>query len=334
MKRRIAFFSLVRTPVFFFAFAALTLAVASSWAEEKKEKIVVRISHFRPSIPATVQKSLGSLEKKLEPLGATVQWNEFKVTTDSILALSSGVIDIVVGGVEGQTAAIASGVPIEFIATGPHSGTKTGWFTAILVPEDSPIKNLADLKGKKIAVGKGGFSEAILATAVRKGGFKYPDDVQPVFLNTADGNNAFASGLVDAVLTLDPYVPLAQRPGKVRVLTTNEELGYPTIWSVSVQKKFAQEHPEIVRAVAQEFFNIGPWIAGHRTDAATALAKVVGFDQDLWTTTLGRASYVLQAPDEKTLPDVQLVADKLFDLGVIRKPVNVAEHVWHDPALK
>lgn len=313
------------------------VAVALLWlflrpkAPPPREQIVVHISHFRPSIPATMQKARGSLERRLAPLGATVDWAEFKVTTDSILALSSGDIDVSVGGVEGSVAAIASGVPLRIVATGPHRAPKTGWFTAILVRDDSRIKTLADLKGKKIAVGRGGFSEAVLAVAVRKGGARYPEDVQPAYLSSPDAAAAFTTGVVDAVLTLDPYIPSILRSVRAHVLTDNEQLGYPTIWHVSVNENFAARHPEIVDAIAAEFLAIGPWISEHRIEAAASLAKVVGFDDALWATTVGRAAYDLERPSPTSLADLQFVADQLLELGVIRQSVAVADHVWQNP---
>lgn len=291
-------------------------------------KIVVRISHFRPSIPATVQKARGNLEKKLATAGATVQWTEFKVTPDSALAASSGAIDVMVGGVEGSLSTLALGVPAQLLATGPHQAPKTGWFTALLVRDDSPIRSLGDLKGKKIATGRGGFSEAVLALAVRAGGFKYPDDVEPVFLSSADARNAFAQGLVDAVLTLDPYVVQIQRDLPSRILTDNEQLGYPTIWAVLVLDHFAVKHPDLVDLIAGEFAGVGPWIAEHPSEVAGSLATIAGFDQAAWETTVGRASYLLEPLSAATIPDVQYVADRIFDLGVIRSKVDVASHVW------
>jgi sulfonate transport system substrate-binding protein len=196
------------------------------------------------------------------------------------------------------------------------------------VPQDSPIKTLADLKGKKIAVGRGGFAEAVLAVAVRKGGWSYPGDVEPEYLTSADGADAFTSRRVDAVLTLDPYIPSIQRRFPSRVLTDNEQLGYPTIWDVAVNENFASAHPDVVAAVVDEFLANGPWVETHRAEAAASLARVMGFDAQLWETTLGRASYLLEPPGPQSLPDIQYVADRLLDLGVIHKPVDVAEHLW------
>jgi sulfonate transport system substrate-binding protein len=326
MKRKLSL--LAAGALFALVLGWLVARPAKSRARE--DTIPLRISHFRPSIPATVPKARGSLERRLSPLGVAVQWNEFKATTDSILALSSGAIDVSVGGVEGGVAAIASGVPLRLVATGPHRGAKTGWYTALLVRAASPIRALPDLKGKKIGVGRGGFSEAVLAVAVRQAGLSYPRDVEPVYLSTADATNAFTSGLVDAVLTLDPYVPSIQRELPVRVLTDNQQLGYPTIWAVWVNEKFAREHPAVLAAAKSEFLAVGPWVAAHRAEAAASLAAVVGFEQSLWETTLGRASYELEPPGPDTLRDIQYVADQLLALGVIKQPVDVAAHTWSE----
>ena len=324
MKRKASFFAAGALAALFLAW----LVARPAESRARDDAIPLRISHFRPSIPATMQKARGSLERNLAQRGVAVQWNEFKATTDSILALSSGAIDLSVGGIEGGVAAIASGVPLRLVATGPHRAPKTGWYTALLVRENSSIRSLADLRGKKVGVGRGGFSEAILALAVQKGGYRYPQDIEPVYLSTADSTNAFTSGLVEAILTLDPYVPSIQREVPTRILTDNEQLGYPTIWAVWVHETFAREHPDVLGAVSREFLAVGPWIATHRSEAAASLAAVVGFDQRLWETTLGRASYELEPIGPETLRDIQYVADQLLALGVIKQPVDVATHTW------
>jgi sulfonate transport system substrate-binding protein len=294
-------------------------------------KVVVRISHFRPSIPATVQKARGNLERKLAPLGAKVEWLEFKVTPDSALAATSGSVDILVGGVEGGLSTIALGAPAKILVTGPHGASRTGWFTALLVRQDSAIRSLSDLAGKRIAVGRGGFSEAVLAVAVRRAGLNYPKDITPVYLPSSDSRNAFVQGSVDAVLTLDPYVVQIQRDVPSRILTDNEQLGYPTTWAVLVLDKFAHEHPDIVDVVAGEFLEVGPWIATHPEEVAQSLAKVVGFDAEAWKKTIGRASYVLERPSSRTISDIQYVADQILELNVISKKVDVRAHLASSP---
>lgn len=294
---------------------------------QNREKLIVRISHFRPSIPATVQKARGNLERKLAPLGATVEWTEFKVTPDSALAASSGAVDLMVGGVEGGLSTIALGVPAKILASGPHGAFKTGWYTALLVRDDAPIAKLGDLRGKKIAVGRGGFAEAILALAVRRGGLRYPEDVEPAYLSSSDSRNAFVQGLVDAVLTLDPYVAQIRSEVSTRVLTDNEQLNYPTTWAVLVLDKFSREHPELLEVITQEFLDVGPWIRDHRAEVTETLSISAGFSADLWEKTTSRASYILELPTASTVRDLQYVADQVWDLGVLPKKLDVSKNI-------
>jgi ABC-type nitrate/sulfonate/bicarbonate transport system substrate-binding protein len=68
---------------------------------------------------------------------------------------------------------------------------------AILVPRSSPIKALADLKGKKIAVTKGAGSHYLLLVALAKAGLGFKD-ISPAYLMPADGRAAFIGNKGDA----------------------------------------------------------------------------------------------------------------------------------------
>lgn len=69
--------------------------------------------------------------------------------------------------------------------------------SAILVPKNSQLKQLKDLKGKRIALQKGSSSHYLLVQAVRKAGLKW-SDITPIWLTPADARAAFQKGAVDA----------------------------------------------------------------------------------------------------------------------------------------
>ncbi len=89
----------------------------------------------------------------------------------------------------------------------------------ILVPENSPIKTVADLKGHKVAFQKGSSSHNLLLRALRRAGLKFTD-IQPTYLTPADARAAFQQGNVDAWAIWDPYYSAALLQGGVRVLKT------------------------------------------------------------------------------------------------------------------
>ncbi len=91
-------------------------------------------------------------------------------------------------------------------------------------------------------------------------------------------------------MTLDPYVPSIQRQVRARILTDNEQLGYPTIWSVAVNEKFANEHPDILDVVIGEFLAVGPWspsiVPKQRRRSQPQLASTRAFGRRRWTRVL------------------------------------------------
>src|SRR5205823_869293 len=94
----------------------------------------------------------------------------------------------------------AAGAPLLYIGHEPAS-PKT---EAILVPRESPIKTLADLKGKKIGLNRGSNVHYLLVRALEKAGLKYTD-VEVVHLPPAAARAAFEKGAIDAWVIWEPY---------------------------------------------------------------------------------------------------------------------------------
>ena len=93
----------------------------------------------------------------------------------------------------------------------------------ILVPENSAINSVAELKGHKVAFQKGSSSHNLLLQALQKAGLKFTD-IQPVYLTPADARAAFQQGNVDAWVIWDPYYSAALLQGGIRVLIDGSQL--------------------------------------------------------------------------------------------------------------
>ena len=87
----------------------------------------------------------------------------------------------------------------------------------MLVLKDSPIRGLADLRGKKVAFNKGSNVHYLFVKAIESGGLAL-NDVTPVYLSPADGRAAFERGSVDAWVIWDPFMAAAQATGRTRTL--------------------------------------------------------------------------------------------------------------------
>ena len=117
-----------------------TGAVAlSAHADDK----VIRIG-FQKYGTLVLLKAKGTLEEKLAPLGYTVKWTEFPAGPQLLEALNVGAIDFGTTGEAPPIFAQAAGAPLVYVGYEPPAPKGE----AILVPKDSPLKTVADLKGK------------------------------------------------------------------------------------------------------------------------------------------------------------------------------------------
>src|ERR1700709_1548565 len=184
-------------------------AVSSSYGQEK----VVRIG-FQKYGKLVLLKSKGTLDDKLKALGYNVTWTEFPSGPPLLEALNVGAVDFGNTGEAPPIFAQAAGAPIRYVAYEPPAQKGE----AILVQKDSPLKSVADLKGKKVAVAKGSNAHYLLVKALEKAGVKY-EDITPAFLAPADARAAFESGAVDAWSIWDPYQSAADITLGAKTLT-------------------------------------------------------------------------------------------------------------------
>lgn len=74
-------------------------------------------------------------------------------------------------------------------------------YVMIVVPQESSIQTLQDLRGKRVSVGvKGSGAEVIVASMMEGAGIHYDTDFTPYYLSTADSNDSLIEGSVDAVI--------------------------------------------------------------------------------------------------------------------------------------
>src|SRR6201995_3237614 len=156
------------------AVLSMTTALAGVGASYGQDK-VVRVGYQKYG-KLVLLKGRGSLEEKLKPLGYTVAWTEFPSGPPLLEALNVGAIDFGIAGETPPIFAQAAGAPLVSLAYDPPAPQGE----AILVPKDSPLKSVAELKGKKVALNKGSNVHYLLVRALEKAGLKY-SDITPGF---------------------------------------------------------------------------------------------------------------------------------------------------------
>jgi sulfonate transport system substrate-binding protein len=301
--------------------AALALAPLAIPAGAQAQEKALRIG-FQKFGELILLKSRGTLEKKAAALGYKVTWIEFPAGPQLLEALNVGAIDFGNAGEAPPIFAQAAGAP--FVYVGYEPATPRG--EAILVPKDSPIKTLADLKGKKIALNKGSNVHFLLAKALEKAGVAY-SEVQPTYLTPADARAAFERGAVDAWVIWDPFLAAAETATGARTLADGTGLVSNYQFYLST-RTFAVENLKAVQLVLDELREVDHWIQTDPKAAAAQLSGPTGIPASILEVALARQSYGTAPLSEEAVKSQQTVADTFYALGLLPKPVRVADAVW------
>ena len=263
-------------------------------------------------------KGRGGLESKLAPLGYRVEWKEFPSGPPLLEALNAGAIDF---GHTGETPPIfaqAAGIPFIYVACEPPAPKGE----AILVPLDSPIKSVADLKGKRVALNKGSNVHYLLVRALENAGVKY-SDIETAFLAPADARAAFERGAVHAWVIWDPFQAAAEAATGARTLTDATGLA-PNRQFYVASRKLADANPEVVNAIVAEIADIDRWARGREKEVASELSPGIGIPASLLEVALKRQTYGVRSLDAETVDDQQHIADTFYALGLVPKKVVIS----------
>src|SRR5215467_4253692 len=283
-------------------------AVSASYGQEK----TVRIG-FQKYGKLVLLKSKGTLEEKLKAVGYKVVWTEFPSGPPLLEALNVGAIDFGNTGEAPPIFAQAAGAPIQYVAYEPPAPKGE----AILVPKDSPLKSVADLKGRKVALNKGSNVHYLLVKALEKAGVKY-SEIEPVFLAPADARAAFERGAVDAWVIWDPFQAAAEAATGAHTLADGTGLVANHQFYLAT-KTFADADPKIVDVVLAQLSEVDDWAKHDIHAVAEQLAPAIGLSVPVVEVALKRQSYGIKPITDSVVADQQQVADTFFALGLIPK---------------
>lgn len=270
-----------------------------------------------------IARQQAALERLLAPQGVGVKWTEFPAGPPLLEAINAGSIDIGAVGDMPPIFAQAAGAAIVYIAGQPITNGQ-----GILVKEDSPIRSLADLRGRRIGFTKGSSAHNVTVMALEKAGLTY-GDVTPVYLSPPDAAAAFARGSIDAWAIWDPFFAIGERHGG-RILVRSIELGKTNSFFIG-GRDFASRHGSLVHGVVRTLAETARWAEANRDKVAQALAAVTGVDLEIQTVAADRSSFAVGELTDDIVATQQAVADRFYRLGLIPRPIVVRDAVWSAP---
>jgi sulfonate transport system substrate-binding protein len=266
-------------------------------------------------------KERGSLEATLERLGFSVTWTEFPGGPQLLEALNVGAIDFGTTGEAPPIFAQAAGAPLIYVAFEPPAPKGE----AILVPKDSALQSVADLKGKKVALNKGSNVHYLLVRALENAGLSVKD-IQPIYLPPADARAAFERGSVDAWVIWDPFLAAASAATGARTLSDGENLVANHQFFLA-ERDFAKANPKLIEAIMQELAAIDDWAKSDPKSAAAILSPQVGIPAAVLEVALSRQGYGVAPLTPEVVAAQQKIADTFHQLGLLPKPVSVGAAV-------
>lgn len=282
----------------------------------------LRIGYQKSSTALNLLKSKGELEKRLSPEGVAVQWNEFAAGPQMLEALNVGSIDFAYTGETPPVFAQAADAPLQYVAYEPLGGAAE----AILVTKDSPIKTVADLKGKKVALNKGSNVHYLLVRALEEAGLQY-SDIETVFLPPGDARPAFEQGAVDAWVIWDPFQAAAETSIGARVLTDGKQLVKNNGFFLSTQS-FVSDHPDLLNVLLEELKTVSAWAKQNPNDVAEFLSAELGIEKPALELAEQRRDYGVLPITDEVINSQQSIADTFSQLKLIPKQIKVADVVW------
>jgi sulfonate transport system substrate-binding protein len=301
------------------ALAALPILLTSTaaFAQAAPASSTLRIGFQRSSTLIAILKLNGGLEKALAPLGVQITWHEFTSGLPQLEALNTGNIDFSADVADTVPLfAQAAGAKLAFVAEeAPSPGAQ-----AILVPQSSPIKNITDLKGKKVAVTKAAGSHYLLIAALGRAELN-TKSITPAYLTPADGRAAFVSNNVDAWVTWDPFLTTAFKQNGARVLADGQGLAnYKRYYLAS--EDYAKANGKVLKVIYDKLDETGQWVKAHPKEAAALLADSWHIDAATIEEANSHRSYKVGPVTKEGLAEQNKISDAFFAEGLLPRKVD------------
>jgi sulfonate transport system substrate-binding protein len=302
--------------------AALSLPAHRSSAQGARLK-ELKIGYQKNGI-LVIARQQATFENHFKKDGIDVKWVEFTAGPPMMEAMNAGSIDFGAVGDSPPIFAQAAGANIVYAAGQPITNGQ-----GILVQQNSPIKTLADLKGKRIAFTRGSSANNVVLVALEKAGLSF-GDITPVYLGPPEAGPAFANGTIDAWAIWDPYFAIAEVKQNARILINAHEIAKTNSFFIA-NRDFAKNNGIVLRDVIGSLASAAKWAESNRDLVGKSLADVTGIDLEIQTIAARRSAFVIGPITEDILTTQQAVADRYAKLNLIPRAINVREAVWYPP---
>jgi sulfonate transport system substrate-binding protein len=271
----------------------------------------LRLDYAYYSPASLVLRRFGWLEQDFAADGTQVKWVLSAGSNRALEYLNANSIDI--GSSAGLAALLAkaNGNPIRT----PYIFSRPEW-TALVVRKDSPIRSVADLKGRKVAATKGTDPYLFLLRALHTAGLKR-SDIEHIALQHADGRTALEQGQVDAWAGLDPHMAASELESGSRLIYRN--VAFNTYGFLNVREEFLAAQPAALARVIRGYEKARSWIRANPGEAARILSEEARVSLPVALLQLKlRTDFAHPQPSDEHVKALQAAAPLLVDEALVR----------------
>jgi sulfonate transport system substrate-binding protein len=295
------------------AVVASAAGAAPAAAAEKPPEIRIDFATYNPL--SLVLKEKGWLEEDLKKDGISVRWVQSLGSNKALEFLNARGLDF--GSTAGAAALLArvNGNPIKSV----YVYSRPEW-TALVTRADSPIREVKDLRGKRIAVTRGTDPHIFLVRALASAGLT-DKDARLVLLQHQDGRLALEKGDVDAWAGLDPMMAQAELELGARLF--HRDPGANTWGVLNAREEFAREHPDLVARVLAAYERARAHAKANPAELRAALAAAARLPEAVAARQLERTDLSSGAIGDAQRDTVVEAGLALQQQGVIPAEVDV-----------
>lgn len=289
---------------------------------QKNKLKTLAVGYQKSSLNLLVARQQQLFEQQFP--GVQVAWKEFPAGPQMLEALAVGAIDFGAVGNTPPVFAQAAGKDLKYIGyeVVPQNAQ------ALLIPADSSIRTLADLKGKRIAVQKGSSAHELLAKVLQKAGLSW-QDIQPIWLPPADARAAFDKQSIDAWSIWEPYLSAAELDAKAKVLIDGQAFARTYSFYIA-NPQFIEQHPGATEKILQSLNTADQWVLQHQQQALKIYQQSTGLKQNIAQRVIDKR--LKPSPIYSLKPEVvqaqQEIADLFQQVKLIPKSIQVSQVVW------
>ncbi|MFE3170431.1 ABC transporter substrate-binding protein [Amycolatopsis sp. NPDC059090] len=282
------------------------------------KKVTLRVGDQKGGV-----KSLLTAANQLSGTPYRVEWSTFTSGPPLLEAASAGAIDVGRVGNTPPIFAAASKAKISVVSVAKSNVERE----TILVPPDSPLTDVASLRGKTVGVAKGSSAHGQLLNTLKKASLS-TKDIKISFLQPSEAFAAFTQHQIDAWAIWDPYTAQAQLEAHARVLADGRGASNGLAFETASTTALADPGKNsAIKDFVQRVVKAQLWANSHPDEWARAWAAETGLKPEVAKKAVSAGRDRPIPLDDSVVASEQQLADAFTNEGTLPGKVDFAAFV-------